>query len=42
MRAVESSVVVPVDPFQGGDLQFVEGLPGSVLVDEFGLVQADD
>ena len=35
-------MVVPVHPFQGGDLQFVGGLPGSLFADQFGLVQSDD
>ncbi len=38
--AVETPVVEPVDVFQGGELDVGEGLPWSVRVDEFPLVQA--
>ena len=39
VRAVGSVPVVPVDPFQGGDLDVVEVPPRSAVVDPFGLVQ---
>ena len=39
--AVESSVVVPVDPFQGGEFDVVEAFPGAAVVDQFGFEQAD-
>ncbi len=39
--SVESSVVEPVDVFEGGELDVVDGPPGSLGVDEFGLVEAD-
>jgi hypothetical protein len=39
--AVEASVVVPVDPFQGGEFDVVEAFPGSAVVDQFGFEQAD-
>ena len=38
---VESSVVEPVDVFEGGELEVVDGSPWSLSVDEFGLVEAD-
>jgi hypothetical protein len=34
-------VVVPVDPFQGGELDVGERLPGAVAVDLLGLEEAD-
>ena len=40
-RRVESSVIVPVDPGKGGDLQIVERLPRPVAFDQLGLVQSD-
>jgi hypothetical protein len=33
-------VVVPVDPFQGGQFDVVEAFPGAAVVDEFGFEQA--
>ena len=39
---VEASVVEPVDPFQGGDLDVVGGAPRSLRFDQFGLVEAVD
>ncbi len=39
--AVEPSVVVPVDPLGGGELDVREGLPGSVTCDQLGPEQAD-
>jgi hypothetical protein len=38
---MQPPVVVPVDPFQGGQLDVVDGLPGSAAADEFGLEQPD-
>jgi hypothetical protein len=38
---VQPAVVVPVDPFQGGQLDVVEPAPGPVAADEFGLEQPD-
>ena len=35
--AVYPSMVVPVDPFEGGQLDVVESAPGAVSADEFGL-----
>lgn len=42
--AVEPPVVVPVGPSQGGQLDVFGAVPGALsgLVDEFGLVEADD
>ena len=39
---VEASVVEPVDPFQGGDLDVVGGAPRPSRFDQFGLVEAVD
>jgi hypothetical protein len=39
--AVEASVVVPVDPFQGGEFDVVETAPGAAVVDQFGFEQAN-
>ena len=39
---VEAPVVVPVDPFRGGDLDGVDVSPGPLPADDFGLVQAVD
>ena len=39
--AVQASVVVPVDPFQGGEFDVVEAAPRAPVVDQFGLKQAD-
>jgi Integrase core domain len=39
---VESSVVEPVDPFQGGDLDVVGGAPGASGFDQFGFVETVD
>src|SRR5689334_17504919 len=39
---VEAAVVEPVDPFGGGDLDVVGGLPGAARLDQFGLVEAVD
>ena len=38
----DPTVVVSVDPLQGGVLDVVEALPGSTPSDDLGLVQADD
>ena len=38
----ESSVVEPVDPFEGGELEVVEAAPWSFVADEFGLVEPVD
>ena len=38
---MQSCVVEPVDPFQGGELDVGERLPGSFAADLFGLEQAD-
>ena len=42
--AVQAFVVVPVDPTEGGELDVLDGLPGSSLTggaaDQFGLVVA--
>ena len=40
--AVEADGVEPGDPGQGGELDIVDGLPRSLLADQFGLVQAVD
>jgi hypothetical protein len=40
-RAMESSVVVPVDPLEGRKLDLVECLPRSSAVDQLGLVEPD-
>jgi hypothetical protein len=37
---VQSAVVEPVDPFQGGQLDVVQALPRSEPADQLGLVQA--
>jgi hypothetical protein len=39
---VEAAVVEPVDPLGGGDLDLVDGLPGSSWFDQFGLVETVD
>jgi hypothetical protein len=39
---VETAVVEPVDPFQGGDLDVVGGAPWPSRFDQFGLVEAVD
>jgi hypothetical protein len=39
---VETSVIEPVDPFQGGDLDVVDGAPRPSAFDQFGLVEAVD
>jgi GAF domain-containing protein len=36
---VQSAVVEPVDPLEGGDLDLVEGAPGAASVDQLGLEQ---
>jgi hypothetical protein len=38
---VQPAVVVPVDPFEGGDLDVVEDPPGALAADQLGLEQAD-
>jgi hypothetical protein len=38
---VGPAVVVPVDPFQGGDLDLVEAAPRPAPVDQLGLEQPD-
>ena len=38
---VQPSVVVPVDPLEGGQLDVVEPLPGPAAADQFGLEQPD-
>jgi hypothetical protein len=38
---VESVVVEPVDVAQGGEFDLLEGAPGSVPADQFGLEQPD-
>ena len=35
--AVQASVVVPVDPFQGGEFDVVEAAPRAPVVNQFGL-----
>ena len=40
-RGVQPSVVEPVDPFQGGQLDLVEPAPRTATTDQLGLVQAD-
>ena len=35
-------MVVPVDPFEGGEFDRFEASPGTAPGDEFGLVQPDD
>ena len=37
---VQAPVVVPVDPFGGGELGGVDAAPGAAVPDHFGLVQA--
>jgi hypothetical protein len=32
----ESTVVEPVDPFEGGEFEVVEAVPWSAVADEFG------
>ena len=39
---VEAAVVEPVDPFSGGQFDFVDGLPGFTRFDQLGFVQAVD
>ena len=39
---VDASVVEPVDPFQGGELEVLEASPGAAVADELGLVEPDD
>jgi hypothetical protein len=39
---VEASVVEPVDPFQGGDLDVVGGAPWACGFDQLGLVETVD
>ncbi|MCU1700464.1 MAG: hypothetical protein JWR34_6527, partial [Mycobacterium sp.] len=39
---VETSMVEPVDPFEGGDLDVLDGPPGPAWLDQFGLVEAID
>jgi hypothetical protein len=39
---VEAVVVAPVNPFGGGQLEFLDGPPGLAGPDQFGLVQAVD
>jgi hypothetical protein len=38
---VESSVVEPVDVFEGGELDVVEAAPGASPADQLGLVEPD-
>ena len=38
----QATVVEPVDPFEGGELDGLEGLPGAAAVDDLGLVEAVD
>jgi hypothetical protein len=38
---MQPNVVVPVDPFQGGELDFSEGTPRAFAVDLLGLVETD-
>ena len=38
---MESSVVVPVDPLEGGQFDVVEAEPGSAASDQLGLEQPD-
>lgn len=40
-RGVEPAGVVPVDPRQRGEFEFVDGLERTLPLDAFGLVQAD-
>jgi len=40
--AMQTLVVVPVDPFQGFPLDLAHGLPGAEEVDHLGFEQADD
>ena len=35
-------MIVPVDPFEGGEFDRFEAPPGAASSDEFGLVQPDD
>jgi hypothetical protein len=39
---VDASVVVPVDPLEGGELETVEASPGSFVTDKLGLVETED
>ena len=39
--AMQASVVVPVDPFQGGQFDVVEAAPRAAVVDQFGFKQAN-
>ncbi len=40
--AKESSVIEPVDPFEGGELQVFEAAPRSLAAHEFGLLEVGD
>jgi len=40
--AEEATVVEPVDPFEGGELDVFESFPRSLPTDDFGLEQPDD
>ena len=35
-------MVEPVDPFEGRELDLLEALPGPLMADDLGLVEADD
>jgi hypothetical protein len=39
-RGVEAAVVPPVDPFQGGELDLLDGPPGPTPFDQLGLEQS--
>ena len=40
-RGVQSTVVVPVDPLEGGQFDVVEAAPGFAASDQLGLEQPD-
>ena len=39
--AVDADLVEPLHPVQGGELKVVDAMPGSVVADALGLVEAD-
>ena len=39
---VDSPMVEPVDPFEGGEFEVIKTAPGAFVPDEFGLVEAVD
>jgi len=39
---VQAAVIEPVDPFQGGDLDLLDGPPGATWLDQLGLVETGE